>query len=201
MMPVAIDHAVAIGADPASLEDIVRRDTALAIWRRPVPEPLRALLDTLDLATIDDLSVVPDAAGIAIALRDAGYPGAVVPALAADIDLLARRQAALAGEDRLALRLEVIETDACRRFHADYITLRLLCTYVGPGTEWHRAEVPGQVERVPTGAAAVFKGRLLLDPPVVLHRSPPISATGEQRLVLVIDPVRPCDVDRRETCE
>jgi hypothetical protein len=42
---------------------------------------------------------------------------------------------------------------------------------------------------VPTGAVGVFKGRLLLDPPTILHRSPPISATGERRLVLAIDPL------------
>ena len=41
---------------------------------------------------------------------------------------------------------------------------------------------------MPTGAVAVFKGRMLLDPPTVLHRSPPITASGERRLLLAIDP-------------
>jgi hypothetical protein len=98
-----------------------------------------------------------------------------------------RRHAALTGEDRL--RREVIETNACRRFHADFVTLRLLCSYVWLGTQWCRADAPDAICEVPTGAIGVFKGRMLLDPPTVLHRSPPIVATGQRRLVLTIDPL------------
>ena len=76
---------------------------------------------------------------------------------------------------------------------ADYVTLRLLCTYAGPGTQWCRAAAPDAIYEVPTGAVGVFKGRMLLDPPTVLHRSPPIAATGGQRLILVIDPIRSND--------
>ena len=38
--------------------------------------------------------------------------------------------------DNIKLQLEIVTTDMCRLFHADYYRQRLLCTYLGPGTEW-----------------------------------------------------------------
>lgn len=35
-----------------------------------------------------------------------------------------------------SLRFEKIESDMCRLFHGDKIRLRLLCSYLGAGTEW-----------------------------------------------------------------
>ncbi|QXT35890.1 DUF1826 domain-containing protein [Sphingomonas sanguinis] len=185
-----LDDIVAFGHDRASLDAIARPDAALAIWWRSLPDTLRAALASLDLNTVDDVSLdltADDA--IHGVLVDAGFANPVAMPLAKDIELLVQRHAALSGEDRLRLRLEVVETDACRRFHADFVTLQLLCTYVGPGTQWCRIDAADAICEVPTGAVGVFKGRLLLDPPTILHRSPPISATGERRLVLTIDPL------------
>lgn len=185
-----LDDIVAFGHDRASLDAIARPGAALAIWWRPLPDALRAALAALDLDTVDDVSLHLAAnEPIDGALTEAGYAGPVTTLLAGDIGLLVGRHAALTGEDRLRLRLEVIETDACRRFHADYVTLRLLCSYVGPGTQWCRADAGDAICEVPTGAVGVFKGRELLDPPTVLHRSPPIVASGRRRLVLTIDPL------------
>lgn len=181
---------VAFGHDRASLDTIARPGAALAVWWRSLPDALRDGLDALDLDTVDDVALDLAADGtVGDALFDAGYADPLATSLAHDIDLLVRRHAALTGEDRLRLKLEVVETDACRRFHADFVTLRLLCTYVGPGTQWCRADAADAICEVPTGAVGVFKGRMLLDPPTVLHRSPPIVATGRRRLVLTIDPL------------
>ena len=37
-----------------------------------------------------------------------------------------------------SIRIQILKvtTDKCRLFHADYNVQRLLCTYLGPGTEW-----------------------------------------------------------------
>jgi hypothetical protein len=54
----------------------------------------------------------------------------------------------------------------------------------GPGG----AEAPiGQMQ---PGQVGLFKGRLAVAEPAVLHRSPPIAGTGQRRLLLVLDP---CD--------
>lgn len=68
------------------------------------------------------------------------------------------------------------------------MTLRLLVTYAGPGTEW-RVGDDGAINGLQAGDVAILKGRLLLDPPVVLHRSPPIAGCGIERVLLAIDPV------------
>jgi hypothetical protein len=111
------------------------------------------------------------------------------PALAADIDSLVRRFAEVTGSKTVRLRLEAVDGDACRRFHADYTDLRLVCTYAGPGTDIR--ETPAEeapVKRIRAGDIALFKGKLFPgNPPVLLHRSPPIDGTGVRRIVLVLD--------------
>jgi hypothetical protein len=111
------------------------------------------------------------------------------PALAADIDDLVRRFAALTGKPTVRLRLEAVDGDACRKFHADYTDLRLVSTYAGPGTDICRTPADdAPVHRIGTGDVALFKGKLFPGaPPVLLHRSPPIEGTGDRRVVLVLD--------------
>ncbi|WP_156348997.1 MULTISPECIES: hypothetical protein [unclassified Sphingomonas] len=65
------------------------------------------MIATIDLASIGDLSAEVDA------------DRSIGPAL------LVRRRAALTGEDRLRVRLDVIETDAGSRFHTGCRTLGL----------------------------------------------------------------------------
>jgi hypothetical protein len=94
----------------------------------------------------------------------------------------------------LRLRLAKITRNACRKFHVDAITARLICTYRGPGTQYgvsHDATDPKRVFTTPTGSTIVLRGSRWLENPIsgLLHRSPPIEGTGETRLVLVLDPV------------
>ncbi|KQM98902.1 DUF1826 domain-containing protein [Sphingomonas sp. Leaf25] len=189
MTVTTLPRQVVAGTDAAALDAIARPEVALVLWSRGLDPALRDALDGLDYATIDDVRL-DCRAGDAVDgdLRAAGYGDMLADVLGRDIAMLVARHAALTGEDRLRVRLDVIDTDACRRFHADYVTLRLLCTYAGPGTQWCDADEPEAVRDVATGSVGVFKGRLLLDPPSVLHRSPPIAATGGRRLMLVIDP-------------
>lgn len=94
----------------------------------------------------------------------------------------------------LRLRLDVVTTNACRRFHIDAVTARLVCTYRGTGTQYgisaDGAE-PSRIFTVPTGAPILLRGTLWPERPRsgLLHRSPPIEGSGETRLVLVLDPV------------
>jgi hypothetical protein len=89
---------------------------------------------------------------------------------------------------------DAVTTNACRRFHIDAVTARLVCTYRGTGTQYgigaDGAE-PRRVFTVPTGAPILLRGTLWPERPHsgLLHCSPPIEGTGETRLVLVLDPV------------
>lgn len=183
------------------LQRILHPGTDLVVWSRSIPRDIIAELAVLGLDDLDDILLSSPIGmldkALSHALGEAGYPD--TPGLRADIAMLARQQAALTGDDDIRIRLEIVETDACRKFHTDYVKLRTITTYLGCGTQWTEAtrpELAGCVDGPPirqidTGAVAIFKGRLWEERPGILHRSPPIGGSNAQRLVLVIDPA-PC---------
>lgn len=183
---------------PEVLTRIAEPEVHLAIWEAGRPSGLD-WLDTLDLAAISDLSF-PCAVSdldreIGDGLEEAGYPvGAERDALGELMADLARRFAAIMGCDAVKVRLEVIRTDACRKFHADYVPARLIATLAGPGTQWIEADrimegIPEEIHQMRAGDVGLFKGRLLAPEPAILHRSVPLSAIGGTRLLLVLDPL------------
>ncbi|MFK7751862.1 MAG: DUF1826 domain-containing protein [Sedimentitalea sp.] len=94
----------------------------------------------------------------------------------------------------LRLRLQAVTNNACRKFHIDAITSRLVCTYRGTGTQYgisRNGDQPSRVFTVPTGSPILLRGTLWPEKPAsgLLHRSPPIEGTGQTRLVLVLDPI------------
>jgi len=110
-------------------------------------------------------------------------------ALQVDIAQLAERFMALMQADNVRVRFEAVTSNACRKMHADFTDLRLITSYAGPGTQFApHGKGDCCSEDVPTGAIALFKGKLFGSGHTpCFHRSPPIEGTGEERLVLVID--------------
>ena len=116
--------------------------------------------------------------------------------LANDIQLLADEISALFATNDLRLRLEAVTNDACRKFHADNVKVRMICTYAGPGTEFgltENAELPDHILRTPTGQPILLKGLKWRGCKMrqLKHRSPPIKGTGQTRFVVVLEPVTP----------
>ncbi len=132
--------------------------------------------------------------------------------LAQDIESLARVFGAAMGRRHLHAQLEVLADDRCRKFHTDNVTVRLLCTYVGPGTQWVRNEdavrgnlgrtdvdletanrsvfrVPEAVRECTAGDVLLMKGEAFPGNRGfgVVHRSPPIIKRSLRRLVFKID--------------
>lgn len=85
--------------------------------------------------------------------------------------------------------MEGVRGNACRKVHADYTDLRLICTLAGPGTDYTLGDEPdAALLPIPTGITALFKGHEFgTGHSVCLHRSPPVGDSGERRLVRVID--------------
>lgn len=109
-----------------------------------------------------------------------------------DISSLAKYFQELMRTKKINLRLDVVNNNACRKFHQDNVAARLLCSYRGRGTEYglcqYNAE-PELVHELPRHSVAIFKGRRWLPakPLSLYHRSPQIEGSGETRLLLVID--------------
>jgi hypothetical protein len=122
----------------------------------------------------------------------------------------------LTGATAVGVRLWTLESTMCPRFHVDRVTVRLVCTYVGAGTElvahedadraWlgHAPQAgrdgddpdarvvrsPECVVRAPRGALVLLKGEAWPENEGrgAVHRSPSTSS-ATPRLVLTIDPV------------
>lgn len=179
---------VRVGDDPAGLADISQADVSLAIWRRPAPVAVPPS-DLVTLESFRDETSAEQVESVLASALAARQSASWHAALAADAGALAIRFAGLIRRDRVAVRLDVVTDNACKKFHADYVTLRLLTTYVGTGTEWLVDDgEPPVVRRLAIGDVGLFKGRIWQPDARVLHRSPPIAGSGERRLLLVIDP-------------
>jgi hypothetical protein len=202
MVGTLAEH-VAIGSHASVLSRILSPRITLAVWRRPPPDGLGQILDGDALKDFVGLRVVAPAANLPNLLPDAlaaaGVAVEAVGDLVAEISDLGLGFAELTEQPEVDVRLECITGDACRKFHADWVTVRLITTYQGRGTEWLEledaaaladgasiAQLP--VRSLVAGDVALLKGRLWADDRALVHRSPPIAGTGERRLVLVINP-------------
>jgi hypothetical protein len=196
--------AVREGVAPENLLAIRRPGVAAAIWTRAPDPAFAAWIDGLPPERLPELRAALPAAraadAVLAACESAGDPaGPERDQLAGDVAALAAIFARLSGGAMLRLRLDVVSTDRCRRFHVDNVRLRLLCKYRGAGTEYGVAgcgATPDRIARLPRGGAAVFRGlRWPGERTGLVHRSPPIAGTGETRLLLAIDPFEPDDAE------
>lgn len=195
---------------PEVLTAIREEACNLAIWRRARLADFTPLTrgTPQDLRFASDPEALPGT--LASALRESGFGGsaALHRALVEDAAHLARLFCAAMDLARFELRLEVVRTDSCRKFHADYVTARLITSYVGEGTHWLEQEdaervaagaEPQRIHRLDTFDVGLFKGKLGTDRPAI-HRSPPIAGTdGGARLLLVLNPASRTFVDGAES--
>jgi hypothetical protein len=128
-----------------------------------------------------------------------------------DVERWGRRLVELTGLPRYHASFGPITTDKCKKFHVDYVMLRLLVTYAGPGTEIAPDEIvrrkaleepahchieaneailrdPSGVIRANAGDVVVLKGNAWPgnEGLGVVHRSPPVEDRGLRRLVLTL---------------
>jgi hypothetical protein len=189
---------------PEILRAIADADCNLAIWERAGFADFGPLVagDPEDIRFETALADLP--ALLLAALTESGFAAPHLHAtLVNDAALLARHFCDALELVRIELRLEVVRTDACRKFHADYVRARLITTYHGEGTDWlddaDAARVaagaePLRINRMRAFDVGLFKGKLGTDHPTI-HRSPPIAESGGARLLMVLNPASRAFVD------
>ena len=199
--------AVRVADTSEGLSAIHSPDCAAAIWRRPPMPSCQSWIDALEPERLPKARVVLEPGTVREAVSricdESGTPEcAERERLINDTAALADIFMGLTPAPYLRLRFDVVTTNACRKFHIDAVTARLICTYRGTGTQYgisiDGAE-PRRVFTVPTGCPILLRGTLWPERPTsgLRHRSPPIEGTGETRLVLVLDPIS--DID--DECE
>lgn len=104
----------------------------------------------------------------------------------------------------MKLQILPVNSNMCRLFHEDYYRQRLLCSYLGPGTEWldhdnvNRAGLgkginanivkdSAKINRANTFDVILLKGARCESGLGVVHRSPPVENSGQIRVLLKID--------------
>ncbi|MEM8775233.1 MAG: DUF1826 domain-containing protein [Pseudomonadota bacterium] len=190
---------VAVADAPEALTTFLKPGCAAAIWRRRPDPDFQSWIDGLLPEQLPRGRLI---------LRPETVPQAIVElckvtsmplckecgVFAEDVAAVAQNFSDLLDVEYVRLRLDVVTTNACRKFHIDAVTARLVCTYRGSGTQYGistNGNDPRRVFSVPTGSPILLRGTHWPDDPPsgLLHRSPPIEGTGESRLVLVLDPI------------
>lgn len=192
---VFVDHL-------AGLDVVLRPDVNLAVWsREPHPEYAAWLDEACASVRLDVESRVlrlrPDASTVVAPLP----PGRWRDVLCRDIEALAVIHAQWTSLPSARVHLSTVDTDKCRLYHSDFVGLRLLCTYSGPGTQWVTEPA---VERVGGGVVildpSAIRSLQRLDVGVLkgnawpgnegggcIHRSPRIVHLGGRRMLLKVD--------------
>jgi hypothetical protein len=198
-MTTLLDSPAKLSTSRHVLSAIRAEDCNLAVWERPPDRSLGALLD----APAEDVRFAAPLSDLArnleSRLSEADYPDTEArAALIEDVVELAERYSSIMELDSVSVRLAIVATNSCRKFHADYVKARLITTYVGSGTQWidaedtarvARGEEPCRINALTTGDVGLFKGKMWTPDPAI-HRSPPIEGTYDKRLILVLDPPR-----------
>lgn len=193
-----------IGTAPSVLEDIHQNNTNISIYERDISQ-LASEIEGLLNENIE-VRLSGDVQKIMSELTQVVSPNSYSLILQ-DINNIMKTFSEVAGSSEFRFLLATINTNLCRRFHTDLNTLRMLCTYSGPGTLWLTNNNVNQsslnkyednklivldetkIQQAKTGALVLLKGAMYPQSEVkaIVHRSPTIEESGSKRLLLRID--------------
>ena len=186
------------GRKPGLLKAIYQKEVSIAVYQRN----LQSLESDLSIAIEKKVNFQVDGETHKIASLLKVFFTENLPecnALLNDITWVLAQFHVVANASSYRMLLSTVSSNMCRKFHTDINDVRLLCTYVGPGTLWVSEdekngivdeELPineNQVNQAVTGDVLVLKGALHPEGNPIVHRSPLIEETGDKRLLLRID--------------
>ena len=205
-------YGLATSSDPKIWTSFYEQDIHLAIWQRNHSDTINKSINALlALNTFSQLQFSSSTNDVAqkLALHMPQFENR--EALLEDIALLTDMFACLFDQDAIGLRLKVIDTPMCPRFHVDQIPSRLITTYAGPATEWVPNEFadrsklgagnnglsdeesgllkqPCHIQSMQTGDVALLKGGRWQgnEDKGLIHRSPN-NNDEQKRLLLTLD--------------
>lgn len=180
----------------------------LVIWQRPLPETLIELTQRLIKAQFcfrQRVTVNEVERTLLAAFSATGECDTDSILMLEDLTLLVNTFAQLNAVSEVKVLIETLADDECRLFHVDRNSLRLLCTYAGPGTQWlandevNRHALGCGSNQAIVGNASIHESRpgevLLLKGERyagnyangIVHRSPPVVDRQLRRLRLRLD--------------
>lgn len=191
----------------AALKQILGPDQNVCLLRRSLPAAIeRALSGLAELDSFERKRVVQSPADLAWLAEPLGAERSAL--LAPDLGRWLDVFQGLSGSAPLTGSIVVTRQDDCRKYHVDWVGLRLIVTYAGLGTEWvSNDDVNREALRAPWRSVAAINRRIVPDPSRVraaglgdvlvlkgesypgnagrgaVHRSPPIAHRQGLRLL------------------
>lgn len=191
---------------PRIFEDAIN----IAIFQRPLPADIafsaQAQCQTERAWQYSWLGH-PDEAFTADLMSRLPAPDAATP-LVEDMAMIAEAIAFLFDTQTVGIRLRLLNSAMCPRFHCDNLPVRMVTTYCGPGSEWlpefainreglgaphpDRPDIvtdAAAIQRLSPGDIALIKGSgwVGCEERGLVHRSPALE-NGSKRLLMSIDP-------------
>lgn len=215
LLPEIIPIGSSESDTPEVFTDIYRDDTNIAIWQRKLSGELAlAVNDILKANTKLKIAEVVTAKNVHSTLYNVLGETNAVMVLSDDITLLVDMFCCLFDLKGVGLRLTVLDSPMCPRFHFDRIPCRLVSTYQGIATEWlphhlvDRSKLgagnqgksdeqsglfqsTNDIRQLSQGDVALLKGEFwhANEGSGLVHRSPvqPKDTINEPRLLLTLD--------------
>lgn len=164
--------------DVAELTSIYLPEVALVCWPRP------RVVSDVELAQLAPFNWVREVRADGTGLESLADTLSAGPM--DELKRLVEVHSALFEVEQVGVRVALTDAPLCPGFHVDRVPCRLVWVLAGAGTEWVEGGLPvspdREVQQLPTGAAAWFKGSTWPGGSTLVHR----SAHG-RRLVATVD--------------
>ena len=187
---------------PSALAEIYQEKVSMAVWQRELENGVAEYAKTLlALTHCFQTRFIQSPARVVQQLEKELPLNKHRPAFIRDIAFVVDMFSCLFELKNVGLRMAVLNTAMCPKFHVDRVPCRLVSTYTGAATQWHSHE---QVQRfddgslepragakyhtLRTGDVALLKGEAWEgnEGRGLVHRSPEASDNA-RRLVLTLD--------------
>lgn len=205
MIDMLIEHTetlapgqAVLGDDPLIMTQIFRPENNLVVWQRSLStQLLDEIKETITQKPTWQMVLQTSQDEAFEELADALSDWRCAQELSCDITQLIEMYSVLFDAKRVGVRLTVLESTMCPRFHVDRVGCRLVTTYYGQATQWIKGKDAVQVtqdypnaliEQMNTGDVALLKGTYWEgdEQHGIVHRSPPATEQS-LRLLLTID--------------
>jgi len=195
-------QSMATDCHPSALAEIYQPDINIDIWQRQLnPQIIRYAKHLMAVYPHFQTRLIEQPQKITTSLERELPLADTRQAFVEDIEQVVDMFSCLFELDNVGMRMAVLRSAMCPKFHVDRVPCRLICTYAGEGTQWH---LPQNVERLDTGCinprpqaspeslglgdVALLKGELWEgnEGNGLVHCSPAATKTTP-RLVLTLD--------------
>ncbi len=185
----------------ADLVEIFDSGMQVCAWRREIDPAIEAYLSGLHQA--GELQVIETLSPAAQPRLDCLPVGPGRASLIDDLSVLSEVVCELLGCPAVGLRLARVGHAMCPGWHVDRASIRFVCTYQGPGTQWlddqdvdrrdlhsGRMGEGAFIQAVP-GEIVMLKGALWQgnDAFGAVHRSPELAPDAALRVLVTLDPM------------